>query len=259
MSIQPVAVADAFGSLPTRLREQLLDAFSRIVINFREGHWEPSELNGGKLCEVVYSVLNGIASGSFPASATKPRNFVDACKALESATSAPHSVRITVPRVLVAMFEFRNNRGAGHVGGDVDPNHMDATFVLYASKWVMAELVRLLHSVSLEHATSLVEKLIQRELPAVWPVADTRRVLLPGLTTRQQVLLLLYHEDRPVMDRDLASWVNSKHLGNFRRDVLVREHDAMTLHYDQTTRLVHLSPVGTTQIEETLLRGRGQF
>ena len=35
-----------------------------------------------------------------------------------------------------------NNRNVGHVGGDVDPNHMDATGVLAQCNWVMGELVR---------------------------------------------------------------------------------------------------------------------
>jgi hypothetical protein len=47
--------------------------------------------------------------------------------------------------VLVALYQIRNNRGVGDVGGDVDANQMDASYVLHSVHWVMAELVRILH------------------------------------------------------------------------------------------------------------------
>ena len=116
-------------SLPAGLRRQLFDAYNRILKNFREGRWEPSSLNGGKLCEIVYSVLRGHVDGKFPSKSSKPKNMVGACKALEQADSSTfsRSVRIQLPRMLVALYEIRNNRGVAHSGGDVDPNHMDAT------------------------------------------------------------------------------------------------------------------------------------
>ena len=51
---------------------------------------------------------------------------------------------------------------------EVDPNQMDATVVLYTSKWIMAELVRLLHTLSTEEATAIVDGLIEREVAWVW-------------------------------------------------------------------------------------------
>jgi hypothetical protein len=102
----------------------LMGAFATIVRNYREGRWEPSELNGGKLCEVVYSVLKGHVDGKMPTSPSKPRNTVDSAKDLEKADQNvfPRAVRVQIPRVLMALYEIRNNRGVGHVGGDVDPN-----------------------------------------------------------------------------------------------------------------------------------------
>ena len=70
-------------NIPDGLREPLLAAFNEIVGNFREGRWEPSELNGGKLCEVVYTIVRGFVDGTFPAKPSKPKNMVDACKTLE--------------------------------------------------------------------------------------------------------------------------------------------------------------------------------
>src|SRR5580698_605737 len=120
--------------LPTGLREPLLKTFREIASNFLEHRWEPSELNGGKFCEVVYSIIAGAIKKNFPSSPSKPSNMRDACQALEKMPAnsdlvGDRSFRIQIPRLLTSLYEIRNNRGVGHIGGDVDPNFMDATAV----------------------------------------------------------------------------------------------------------------------------------
>jgi len=244
----------AFGSLPTNLRSELIDSLARIEDNFRQGRWEPSELNGGKLCEVVYSIVRGHIEGALPARATKPRNMVDACKALEGASgSFSRSIRIQIPRMIVALYEIRNNRGVGHMGGDVDPNHMDAAAVLSMSRWLVAELVRVLHDLSTTEATAIVEALTVRELPVIWRVQDKRRVLNPRLTMAQKSLLLLYGETLPVKDTVLFDWIEHSNLSDYRRRVLQQLHKDKMVEYDGRTHEVEISPLGVRRVEETIL------
>ena len=246
--------ASALAGIPTELRKELRSALEQTARNFRERRWEPSELNGGKLCEVAYSVLRGHVDGKFPKKATKPRNMVDACKALESAdaTVFPRSVRIQIPRLLVALYEIRNNRGVGHVGGDVDPNHMDATVVLQCSKWIVAELVRVFHQVDTAEATRVVDDLVQKTVPVVWEVSDARRVLTPGLSMKDQTLLLLYSVGGSVPEKQLLSWVEHSNPSVYRRDVLRRCHRERLVEYNQQRGEVQLSPTGIAHVEQNL-------
>ena len=69
------------------------------------------------------------------------------------------SFQLNVPDVLRSVYRIRNKRGVGHIAGDVEPNFMDSTYVVAAADWVMGELVRVLHSVTLEEATILVRTL----------------------------------------------------------------------------------------------------
>ena len=95
--------------------------------------------------------LKGYATGTYPAKPKKPRNFPQACKDLEAGpTTLPHSMRILVPRVLPGIYDVRNNRNVGHVGGDVDPNHMDATLCLQHLRWILGELIRVFHDATVE-------------------------------------------------------------------------------------------------------------
>jgi hypothetical protein len=54
------------AGLPKALRDTLLESYQQIMSNYLERRWEPSELNGGKFCEAVYSIINGAVKGSFP-------------------------------------------------------------------------------------------------------------------------------------------------------------------------------------------------
>ncbi len=176
--------------VPMGLRTPLIAAYVEIAQNYAEERWEPSELNGGKFCEIVYTILEGAISGTYPSAPSKPPKFVEACRALEQKPADPtrigdRSLRILIPRLLPYLYEIRNNRGVGHVGGEVNPNFSDATSVLSGSNWVMAELVRIYHNVSLADAQSAVDTLVERKLAIVWEFEGIKRVLDPNIAHRR--------------------------------------------------------------------------
>ena len=249
MTIGP---ADALAGLPTSIRAELIQTFGEIVQHYRAGRWEPSELNGGKFCEVVYTVLKGHVDGKMPNKASKPKNMVDACKALEQASGFTRSVRIQIPRMLVALYEIRNNRNVGHVGGEVNPNHMDAVCVLALARWILADLVRVFHNVSTDDATAIVESLTDREVPAVWQIGDKRRVLVKGLSTRDAMLLLVYSTSGVVTDAQLIEWLEYGNASRFRSNLLLKAHKDRLLEYDTKSGVVALSPIGVQYVEDNL-------
>jgi hypothetical protein len=255
MSVTSVLLeADLLKSLPAGLRSELLGTYSEILRNFREHRWEPAELDGGKLCEIIYTILKGHVDGSYPAAASKPRNMVAACAALENASPTfPRSVRIQIPRMLMALYEIRSNRSVAHVGGDVNPNHMDAVCVVEMSKWLMCELIRIFHGVSTEHAAAAVDSLVERTLPVVWKVGENLRVLNPDMSMRDKALVLLYQESGSVDERELLRWVEHSNGTVFRRDVILSAHRGKLLEYDRTRKTVQISPLGIRYVEEVIL------
>lgn len=251
MSLAP---EDAFAVLPSGLRDDLLNAFNEIVRNYREHRWEPSELNGGKLCEAVYTVIVGwLEGGAYPARAKKPQQFPQKCWYLESKYSTvpdSKSARVLIPRLMLGVLDIRNNRNVGHTGGDVDPNAMDAMLVLHNAKWLVAELVRMLHTLTIDEATAIVDALTEREVPLVWVLGDKRRVLKPGLSWRSQTYLLLLSETDEVHEGDLVRWLEHKSAAVYRRDVLTKMHRERLIEFDKDTRMVRLLPPGVVKAEE---------
>lgn len=244
----------AFAALPATLSKDLLDAFEQVVTNFTQHRWEPSELNGGKLCEAAFTIIVGyLEGGVYPARASKPTNMVLSCQGLEQKypKAQGRSARIQIPRMLMALYEIRNNRGVGHAGGDVDPNEMDATAVLYMSKWLVAELVRLLHTLTTQEATEVVEALVERSVSVVWSLDGRKRVLIPGLSLRQQTLLLLSGV-ASATEAELVEWLEHKRPANLRGQVLRPLHTDRFIDYDEVTKKIQLLPPGIAAAEKLL-------
>lgn len=246
--------ATVLATVPSGLRDPLLAALNEISTNFAAHKWEPSELNGGKLCETAHTILRSYIEGTWAAKPSKPRDFKQACLDFEKEdkTKWPQSVRITAPRLLMALYEIRNNRGVGHAGGDVDANHMDATLVLSGAKWVVAELIRIFHGVTTAEATAVVDALVERLVPTIWTIGATRRVLVPGLSMKDQTLLLLYASADWVAEGNLVGAIEHSNASVYRRDVLAPAHKDRLVEYDATNRRAHISPLGVEYVEKRL-------
>lgn len=245
--------------IPAGLRDPLFQSYQEIVTNFAEHRWEPSELNGGKFCEVVYTIINGIIAGSLPPRPSKPPDMVLACRALEktpaqSSRVGDRSLRILIPRVLPALYEIRNNRGVGHVGGDVDPNFMDATAVYGMASWTLAELVRIFHGISTKDAQETVDALVERKIGLVWEVEQIKRVLDPGMGKADQALVLLYSKPSWVDEQDLVSWVEYSNPNMFRKNILLVLHKKRLIEYDAQHNRARISPLGSQHVEKQILK-----
>jgi hypothetical protein len=234
---------------------KLEGSYNEIKRNFREGRYEPSELNGGKFCEAIYRILEWHTSPTkrYTPFGTSIRDFGKSLKRFEGLTRFPDSVRFHIPKILDVLYGIRNRRGVGHLGGDVDPNYMDAVLVVSASDWVMAELVRIFHGLNTEQAEVLVRDLVTKRLPIVWDLGSIKRVLAPNLDFKTKVLILLYHEDpKQVKESDLVNWVEHSNSTVFRRDILLPSHKDRLIEYDEIQRMVAISPLGRKFVEENV-------
>jgi hypothetical protein len=184
----------------------------------------------------------------------KPQNFGVACRQIETTySSGEKSLRILVPRLISSLYEIRNNRNVGHIGADINPNHIDAMLMLYASKWIIAEFVRLLHKSTIEDASEIVERLAERSIPTVWTHEQLRRVLKPDLPFNDKVLLLLYSGVSPANGKDIFEWSEHSNWTSFKKTVLKPLHVAKLIEFSENTCQVFLLPPGIARVEDALL------
>jgi len=181
------------------------------------------------------------------------QNFADECRNLiiaPATATVPESLRVVVPRALVFAYTMRNKRGIGHVGGDVDANEIDVATMTRVADWIVRELIRVYHKLSLEEAQDLIDGLAIRETPDIWEVGGKKRVLRKGLSAKQKTLLLLHADSSSaILDDDLLSWIEYDQMGTYRRDVLRPLHRLRLLEYDEDAGTVRISPTGVEEVE----------
>jgi hypothetical protein len=249
----------ALAGVPAAFRSKISSSFFEIKKRSREGKLDAAGLSAGKFCEAVLRLLQQEVKGSFTPFGRQIPNFADVCREIISGTSAtvPESLRVIVPRALVFVYTMRSKRGIGHVGGDVDANGIDLATMVRVVDWIVCELIRHYHGLSLEEAQDIVDNLALREIPDIWEVGGRKRVLRDGLSKQDEALLLLYSETaRSIPAEDLLSWTRfAGSMSMFRARVLTPLDRSSLVDVDDDALIVTLSPKGEKEVETRILPG----
>lgn len=160
-------------------------------------------------------------------------------------------MRILIPRMLPGLYEIRNNRGVAHAAGNINPNHMDSSYVLSACSWIMAELIRVFHQSSMEEAQALVEKLSEPILLAVWEQNGQKRILDKTLNLHDQLLLLIGTDSVTV--EQLDDWTVYYKPQYLQMTLNTLETEGFVFH-DKQAKIVSLSPSGAAKASEVAAR-----
>lgn len=246
----------ALAEIPTPFRSRLIKSYVDLKQNSVEGRHDPAGMAAGKFCEVALRFLQHKVHGTSTSFGTRINNFADECRRLTAApvTSGNDSERVVLPRALNFLYTMRNKRGIGHVGGDVDANAIDIATMARTADWVMCELIRINHGVSLEEAQDTVDGISVRQLPMIWEVGGKKRVLKDGVKAKDQAPLLLYSSlDSAILLEDLASWVEYSNPRMFKTAIIKGLHKQRFLEFDPDSEAVILSPKGAKYVEENLI------
>lgn len=244
--------ADLKSKLPNELVDYLLSSYLEIKENYMLERHEPSELNGGKFVEACYRIIEQETRGSYTVVGTHTPDMIGKLRAFEQipATTSIESYRIHIPRTLLVIYNIRNKRGVGHLGGDVNPNFADSTLIATCSDWVLAELLRIHYTCSLNEAQKMVDSIVVRPTFLVHKIDDIKRVLNPNLKHSDQVLVLLASEyPNSVLDMQLLNWIEPKSKATFINLVLKKLHRDRLIEYKPDKKCVIL-PTGLKYVDK---------
>ena len=250
----------ALGAIPKNFRTKLVEHYLNLKRRLAAKEFEPAGLSAGKFSEIALRTLQHSLTGSSIPFNRSIGNFPDECRKLIMLPSnqGTESLRIIIPRGLAFLYTFRNKRNIGHVGGDVDPNEIDAVMMARVADWIVCELIRSYHNLSLEEAQALVDSLAVRHLPDIWEIGGRKRVLRSDLGYKEQVLLLLYScPDRGALTEDVYKWSKYSDLSMFKRSVLRPLDSDNLIDYDEEVEYVTLSPLGIATVEDEIMKHEG--
>jgi hypothetical protein len=226
--------AGLVSALPSKLVDELLAAHAEVKRNYFLGGHRLNAVEGGRFSEAALRILEDITTGkSTPLGKQLNSERIITELANTPGGSYPDSIRIHIPRALRLVYDIRNKRDAAHLADGIDPNVQDATLVTTVVDWVLAEFVRLYHSVPADEAQRLVEQLVTRQAPVVQDFDGFLKLLKPSLQVSDHCLVLLYHRgEEGASLTELQDWVRPAMRSNLRRTMgkLVDEKDLA--HFD---------------------------
>jgi len=241
------------ASLDRTVVHELIEGYVEAKKNFYLGGLRLSAVEGGRFCEAAYRLLQERTTGD-PTPLGRQLNVEQIQARLSSLPvgSHPDAIRLHIPRALRVVYDIRNNRDAAHLGDDIDPNKQDATIVISTLDWVLAEFVRLYHTVSPNEAQRIVESLVTRKAPAVQDFAGFLKVLNSKLKAGDYVLLLLYERGgKGASFVDISTWAKPTMRTNLLRTLDHLVNDKAFLH--DSGSLYMITESGMIEVERRKL------
>ncbi len=246
----------ALANIDNTFRKKIVAQFLTVKAALQAGNDKGVGLEAAHLCETVLRLLQKEVLGSYTRFGKSIGNFPGECAKLVNSSNGAvnESLRLIIPRALVYIYTMRNKRGIGHVGGDVDANRIDALSIAQTCDWIICELIRCFHNLSLEEAQDVVDSLSTRTMPEIWEVGGKRRVLKKDLPFKDQVLLLCYQtQSSAILSEDLFSWLEYSNFSVFKSKVLNPLHKDRLIEYDRELECVTISPLGAKEVEDRIL------
>lgn len=194
---------------------------------------------------------HALLGASTPLGKTLPNFTTTRLAQFESASSPHEALRIHIPRALFSIYAVRNKRDAAHLADGIDANLQDATYVVGVLDWVLAEFVRIYHQVTPDVAQSIIDDLVQREVPVIEEI-DGQPVCVKRLGTSDKILVFLYRagSDRGLPIPELQQQMMHAHRGNLTKAVKALAARNLVLIHPKTSK-AHITRLGLKHVEST--------
>jgi hypothetical protein len=240
------------GGVPGDLAHEALAAFVSAKRRFHLADYTPNAVEGGRFSEAVLRILEWETTGTYtPLSDPKFKaDSVMTRLGQQPAGSFQESIRLHIPRAIRVVYDIRNKRNTAHLSDGIDPNLQDASLVIGVLDWVLAELVRLYHSVSAAEAQQIIEALVRREVPMIQEFEGKPRILRSIGHADHLLVLLYWWGDRPIERGIFNSWLPVNVRKNSAR-VLRGLHDEFLVHMSEQS--IQISQLGLRSVEDRKL------
>lgn len=178
------------AGLPSDVVGALLDEYENCKSRFFLADFRPQAVDAGRFCEAVVRIIEHASTGQHT-SLSDELKVESTLRGLENDTSLDDGLRLHIPRAIRMVYGFRNKRNTTHLKDGIDPNLMDATFIVGVVDWIVAELIRLYHNIAAQDAQGLINGVVTKKLPLIEEV-DEHPVFLRKVSGKEHVLALLY-------------------------------------------------------------------
>jgi len=254
MNLADVRAGFLAAGIPAELVSEVLDQYVETKRRYYLDDHRPTAVEGGRFCEAVTRVLEWALLGAYtPLGKPLPGLNEKRLNTFFSAQGKPDGLRVHLPKALCFIYGIRNQRDAAHLGDGIDPNTQDAALVVNTLDWMMAELVRVFHTVTPDEAHEIIAGLITREVPVIEEI-DGQPVCSKQLAVSDRILVFLYRagRDNGLELKELKRQMRHNHLGNLTTAVRRLDEKGLVLLHPATNK-AHITRNGMREVESRKL------
>ena len=181
----------------------VVESYVEMQQRFLAGDWQPSELDGGRLCEAVarccYQLDSGIVTHS-----QLPNEL---CTKIEDEKNQHQHIlglheRTHICKAIGLVYKFRSARGSVHISPIYKADYMDSMLMVHAGKWIFAEFLRLAWKKDKAVIAEMIAQVVQLEYSLIHELDGIPLVLQSNISAPNELLLLLNHAEGHKLAKD---------------------------------------------------------
>jgi len=236
------------------LLDKIFESYQLISEHYYLSKHRPCCFEGGRFAEVAIRMLQQVFTGTHIPLGKSITNFSNEVLKLEKAdkTKYTESLRIQIPRTLQVIYDIRNKRDIGHVGGDVDANFSDATLSLVSCNWVLTEFIRIYYTSDITTAQNIVNSIVKIRIPLIQDFNGFLKILKPDLKLPSKILAFLYYRGSEGAEiTELNEWLGNRVLvGHMNVTLDKLEHEKAYIH--RKAACCFITDTGRKYVEENI-------
>ena len=198
--------AELAKGIDASLADAVVSSYVEMQQRFFAGDWQPSELDGGRLCEAISRALYQLDSGTV----THSQLPKELCEKIEDEQNLrPHNLdlkdRHHVSRAIGLVYKFRSDRGSVHISPKYTADFMDSMLMVHAGKWIFAEFLRLAWKQDKTVIAETIAQIVQLEYSLIHELDGVPLVLESTVSAPEEILLLLNHAEGHKLSKEELS------------------------------------------------------
>ena len=247
-------IAELAKVVDTALADAVVSSYVEMQQRFLAGDWQPSELDGGRLCEAISRALYQLDSGTL----THSQLPKELCEKIEDEQNLrPRGLdlkdRHHISRAIGLVYKFRSDRGSVHISPKYTADFMDSMLMVHAGKWIFAEFLRLVWKQDKAVIAETIAQIVQLEYSLIHELDGVPLVLESTVSAPEEILLLLNHAEGHKLSKEELSQQAKNNTSTSLTVAFSRLLKSNEIRSTNTTGEVALTPKGQKRVIEKII------
>ncbi len=247
-------IAELARVVDTALADAVVSSYVEMQQRFFAGDWQPSELDGGRLCEAISRALYQLDSGTV----THSQLPKELCEKIEDEQNLrPHGLdlkdRHHISRAIGLVYKFRSDRGSVHISPKYTADFMDSMLMVHAGKWIFAEFLRLAWKQDKAVIAETIAQIVQLEYSLIHELDGMPLVLESSVSAPEEILLLLNHAEGHKLSKEELSQQAKNNTSTSLTVAFSRLLKSNEIRSTSTAGEVALTPKGQKRVIEKII------